>query len=224
MVTATTAITELLTVAALGSATYYLVFRENTKTKEKDEVKEEPVNEGILGLHGLGSAPPTFQPQQAVVPTGLQIDTVGVNITDYLDSVDSATLLVDKQTRLEEELKFAADSLQDIDMCDGMLVVDVAGDVIWCEGDLVGDTSKLGNIAKRIRMGRLQTMDVLDNKSVPFFNPEVRSVALLAIGEQGAALAIGSRQKEFFGELEKRVATAVCNRLANFLYKAPEVE
>lgn len=232
---ATTIATELLSATALSGALYYFFVRDDPskdQTKEKQDGERKPAQTGAtLGLSGISPSATTPSPPQS--PTKASVwqtrapaapawaepetfDSVGVNINDYLETPDEN--FSDDPKRLEEELKFAAEALYDIPYCSAILIIDSAGDVIWVRGDLVGDTERMGSMPGQVARSKVaESVEVPGNTLVPFLKDEVRSVAILPIGTQGAVLTIASEQPKFFGEMEERTAYAVCGRLSPFL-------
>ena len=221
MVSATSIATELIAFTGLATATYFFLFRENSGNAETETDTETLTPKApLLGLTMPEAAPTASAPSSP--PADLKINSVGVNIEDYLDAADSADSFSMKshQQRLEEELQFATDSLQDADLCEGMLVVDADGDVIWCEGPLIGDTSEL-DLQFIMNARDLNAINVSGNQRVPFLKQDVRSVAYAKVGSKGAILILASSSNAFLGDRDKRVLNAVSNRLAPFVDLRP---
>lgn len=247
MVSAISVVTELFGAGALGFGAYYFFIRDQPSAEptEKEGAtddapaapatravaveKEPPATEqpqGIIGLSAPTAKKEVSKPRTPTANTPPPItpppfDTIGVNINDYLDSSD-ASPSSDRQRRLEEELSFATEALSDLSDCDAAIVVDQAGDAVWATGELVDYNGTMGTLLSRVRETRQsENLNVENNTSVPFLKPEVRNVAAMSIGETGAVLVVASRCENFFGVVEKRVANAVCSRLAHFLPTPP---
>lgn len=235
MLSNSTVVTELIAGSTVAAGVYFALFRHehaspNGDVEENDlktAVKQPHEEKGIIGLTSMSKtnsvvsssgtkSNPVPQPPK---PERNDFESVGANINDYLEDGDSST---EKQRRLEEEFTFASNSLKDLSGCNAMLIIDSASDVVWVDGDLVGETSNLGRIS--IRVGETGTPEVLEvsgNELFPFLKPEVQNVAVWPIGTQGAVLVVASREADFFGKMEERIIKAVCGRLERFLFIAP---
>lgn len=228
MISAISAISEVTAFAVLAAGTYYFVLRDEPEPNASKEPSEQPANQGgILGLSAkqsfptpVATKPSSESSQSAPIAPIPQLDTVGVDISDYLETADT----VPSARRVEEELSWASSSLSDLSDCDAVMIVDAAGDVIWVEGRLVANTAELGSLPARVAKSvRAEVVLVHGNADFPFLQDSVRCVAVLPIGKDGAVLVLASEDTEFFGTVEKRVAEAVCQRLASFLKVPPQI-
>lgn len=216
---------ELLAVTALGATTYLFLTRSGAQPPV--ETDTSPTNSG--GIIGLQSMNRPLQPtdnlasETAPPPAApLEIDTVGVDINDFLDESDARSSALQRTERVNEEFQWALSSLLDLPDCDAVAIIGSKNNIVASSGSLINDVTDAGPISARVTGGgSIEFDNVTDNSDFPFLATTVRSYAVLPVAESGAALVLASSQIDFLGEKELRMATAVCNRLASYSFVSP---
>ena len=210
------------------------------KPKPKPIVKmpaPTPSEPFVIGLSSttVTELPDYDNPQRLkkkIEPIGLTIESVGLNLDDYVkipepepEARDPEEVRQERLQRLEEELQFATGALLDANMCEGMVVVDGDGEAIWTGGELMSNFSAKINVNFVKDHAEKEVIQVNSNARVPYFADSVRSVIHTSLGTPRSALVLGSSEDDKFdGDREKRILEAIASRLALFLNALSDVD
>lgn len=218
--------TELVSISVIAGGTYWIFLRETPESTKNSKIS---MGSGpIVGLQGPKQPSDTdssSEPSTTTQPTPSPYDseTVGVDINDFLDDTEGTEPKL-QSDRIREELEWAVASLLDLADCDAVAIFDAENKIVSSGGSLITDTSQCGPITARVvAAGSTEVGNVTDNTSLPFLDSEVRSYACLPVADSGAAIMMASKGGDFLDDMELRVSTAVCNRLASFSFVSPSL-
>lgn len=229
MLSFVTVATEIAAAAAFSAGAYYFLRNdeEAAPQPELEEEKPQTVDKGIIGLSAaplsdvtVPRGPPNLRRNPTPAPLPTVFDSVGVNINDYMETTSES---LNSSPRVAEELAWAAASLSDLEDVGGVVLVDSAGDIVWADGPLIGESQMLGRVVGRVAGS--QKMEVLTEASETLFPflQGAEEVAVLPVGSEGAVMVLASTEPQFFGLVEERTAKAVASRLAPFVSVTSEV-
>lgn len=223
MISAPTLAADVVALSAIAGATYW-VFR--SQTELSTESKTAPVSGPIVGLQAPKQPAEDDSSSEASemeqpIPSRYDLETVGVDINDFLDDTEGSEPKLHSD-RVREEFEWAVASLLDLADCDAVAIIDAESKIVSSGGSLISDTTKCGAIVSQVTARRSREVNnVSGNTDLPFLHSEVRSYACLPIVDSGATLVLASKGLDFLDDKELRVATAVCNRLASFSFVSP---
>lgn len=186
------------------------------------------VDSGVVGSAGAMGAGEGMGGEVSSVPVAVAVPAVALPVVDEfeMDLEAECRGAGRVSARLEEELKWAMGEVLDCG-ASGVAVYDSEGVLLWRDGRLVDDAEgggvEGGDVVGRVAAGGVaQVFNCAPGTAeVPAcFSGEVQNCAVLPVGESKpfAALVVASERQGFYGPIQDRVCTAVCGRLATFLF------